>query len=116
MSQLHSVEDVSAVASLVGHDVYVVAVANGQKFEKKMAEPEPGASEPLGRIEREYVFTQGIDDREVVVTASNGQTVISVRRRVRFGFHGYYHAKHLCHRLAGNEHTRISSRQRTQER
>ena len=88
---LQTLEDLSAVASLVGHDVYAVAVANGQKFEKKMAEPEPGASEPLGRIEREYVFTQGIDDREVVVTASNGQTVISVRRRVRFGFHGYYH-------------------------
>ena len=91
VSQLHSVEDVSAVASLVGHDVHVLAVTNGQKFEKKMAEPEPTASEPLGRIEREYVFTQGIDDREVVVTASNGQTVISERRRVRFGFHGYYH-------------------------
>ncbi|HYT45564.1 MAG TPA: hypothetical protein VEP90_24775, partial [Methylomirabilota bacterium] len=28
---------------------------------------------------------------EVVVTASNGQTVISERRRVGFGFHGYYH-------------------------
>src|SRR6266550_5045781 len=91
VSQLHSVEDVSAVVSLVGHDVHVLAVTNGQKFQKKRAEPEPGASEPLGRIEREYVFTQGIDDREVVVTASNGQTVISERRRVGFGFHGYYH-------------------------
>ena len=91
VSQLHSVEDVSAVASLVGHDIHALAVANGQKSEKKMAEPEPGASEPLGRMEREYVFTQGIDDREVVVTASNGQTVISERRRVGFGFHGYYH-------------------------
>ena len=91
VSQLHSLEDVSAVASLVGQDVHALAVANGRKFEKKMAEPELGASEPLGRIEREYVFTQRIDDLEVVVTASNGQTVISARRRVRFGFHGYYH-------------------------
>ena len=91
VSQLHTVEDVSAVASLVGRDVHAVTVANGQKIEKKMAEPEPGASEPLGRIEREYVFTQGFDDLEVVVTARNGQTVISARRRVRFGFHGYYH-------------------------
>src|SRR6202165_3194610 len=91
VSQLHSVEDVSAVASLVGHDVHALAVANGQKIEKKMAEPDPGASEPLGRIEREYVFTKGIGDCEVVVTAGNGQTVISERRRERFGFHGYYH-------------------------
>ena len=91
VSQLHTVEDVSAVASLVGHDVHAVAVANGQKMEKTMAEPEPGASEPLGRLEREYVFTKGMGDREVVVTARNGHTVISERRRVRFGFHGYYH-------------------------
>ena len=91
VSQLHTVEDVSAVASLVGHDVHVLAVTNGQKSEKKMAEPEPGASEPLGRLEREYVFTKGMGDREVVVTARNGHTVISERRRVRFGFHGYYH-------------------------
>lgn len=91
VSQLHTVEDLSAVASLVGHDVHALAVANGQKIEKKMAEPEPGASEPLGRIEREYVFTKRIGDREVVVTASNGYTLISERRRVGFGFHGYYH-------------------------
>ena len=91
VSQLHTVEDVSAVASLVGHDVRALAVANGQKIEKRMAEPEPGASEPLGRIEREYVFIKGIGDREVVVTASNGYTFISERRRVGFGFHGYYH-------------------------
>ena len=90
VSQLHTVEDVSAVASLVGRDVHTVTVANGQKIEKKMAEPEPGASEPLGHIEREYVFTKGIGDREVVVIASNGHTLISERRRVRFGFHGYY--------------------------
>jgi hypothetical protein len=90
VSQLDTVEDVSAVASLVGHDVHALAVAKGQKIEKKMAEPEPGACEPLGRIEREYVFTKGIGDRQVVVTASNGHTLISERRRVGFGFGGYY--------------------------
>src|SRR5947207_15180497 len=53
VSPLHTVEDVSAVASRVGHVVHALAVANGQTLENTMAEPEQVASEPLRRRSRE---------------------------------------------------------------
>ena len=35
INRLHTLEDLSAVASLVGHDVAVLAVTHGKKIEKK---------------------------------------------------------------------------------
>ena len=68
--QLHTLEDLSAVASLVGHDVSVVAVTHGQKSEKKTEQFEPTASEPISYLEREYVFTHRSGHLEIVVTAN----------------------------------------------
>ncbi len=87
VKQLQTLEDLSAVASLVGHDVYVVALTKGTKSEKKTAHFEPTVSEPISRIEREYVFTHRSGNQEIVVTASQGHSLIS-RYRV-CGFHRY---------------------------
>ncbi len=82
---LQTVEDLSAVASLVGHDVYTITVAKGKEIEKQAIQLEPGASDPLGRVEREYVFTKLLRDREIAVTASDGHVCISEKRRIGFG-------------------------------
>jgi hypothetical protein len=87
VNQLQTLEDLSAVASLVGHDVYVVAVTKGTKSEKKTAHFEPTVSEPISSIEREYVFTHRISNQEIVVTASKGHSLISRYRLC--GFHRY---------------------------
>lgn len=60
VNQLQTLEDLSAAASLVGHDVYVVAVTKGKKIEKKTEHFEPTVSEPISRVEREYVFTHSL--------------------------------------------------------
>src|ERR1700676_3536982 len=74
VNPLLTLEDLSAVASLVGHDASVLAVTQGKKCEKTM-EPSVGAS--MHRIEREYVFTRGLGRLEVVVIASKGHCLLS---------------------------------------
>lgn len=87
VQMLHSLEDLSAVVSLVGHDLHAIVVAKGRKREKKVEQLEAQASEPLTSIEREYVLTKCIRGREIIVTASDGHIMISERRIV--GFQGY---------------------------
>lgn len=77
VNHLHTLEDLSAVASLVGHDVSVVAVTKGKKIEIKTQHFEPTVSESISRIEREYVFTRRSGDLEIVVTVSKGHSLIS---------------------------------------
>ena len=77
---LQTLEDLSAVASLVGHDLYVVAATKGKKIEKKTEHVEPSVSGPISRIEREYVFTHGLADREIIVTASKGHSLLALDR------------------------------------
>ena len=84
---IHTLEDLSAVASLVGHDLSVVAVANGQKIERKSEQFEPSVHEPISHIERTYVFTHRLADREIVVTASKGHSLLALYRLC--GFQGY---------------------------
>jgi hypothetical protein len=84
VSRLYTLEDVSSVASLVGHDVRVLAITQGKKFEKKNLRLEPGASEPISSIEREYVYTASIEDQEIAVAAIEGHSWISERRSVGF--------------------------------
>jgi hypothetical protein len=81
---LHTLEDLSAVASLVGHDVSVVAVTKGKKIEKKTQHFEPTVSESISRIEREYVFTRRSGNLEIVVAASKGHSLISRYRLLGF--------------------------------
>jgi hypothetical protein len=87
VNRLQTLEDLSAVASLVGHDVYVVVVTKGKKIEKKTKLFDPTVSEPVCHVEREYVFTSRIGNLEIVVTASKGHVLISRNRLC--GFHRY---------------------------
>lgn len=85
VGQLSTLEDLSAVASLVGHDVRALVAAKAEQIDNEFAEPEPAALEPLRRIERHYLFKSvkwmnGREELEVVVTTGNDQTVISVNR------------------------------------
>lgn len=84
---LHTLEDLSAAVSLVGHDLHAIVVAKGRKRERKVEQPEAEASEPLITIEREYILIGHTRGREITVTASNGHTQISQRCIV--GFQGY---------------------------
>lgn len=88
---LQTLEDLSAVASLVGHDIYVVAVTHGQKNEQKTEQFEPSVSEPISHIERTYVFTYRLADRELVVTAGSGHSLLVLYRLC--GFQGYRQAE-----------------------
>jgi hypothetical protein len=87
VNQLQTLEDLSAVASLVGHDVYVVAATKGKKIEKKTEQFDPTVGEPISRVEREYVFTHRSGNQEIVVTASKSHNLISRYRLC--GFHRY---------------------------
>ena len=84
VSQLQTLEDLSAAASLIGHDLQTLAAARGVKIEKKIEQFEPGASEAISSVEREYIFSKFVADHEVVVTARNGHTFVSVYRMVAF--------------------------------
>ena len=84
VSALYTLEDVSAVASLVGHDLRLLAMTQGKKNERKSLRLEYGASELISRVEREYIFTRYLEDREIVVSASNGHSLILERRTVGF--------------------------------
>ena len=84
---LHTLEDLSAVASLVGHDLFVLAVTHGKKSERKTEQFEPAVGESISRIERVYVFTRSIGRLEIVVTARNGHSLLSRYRLL--GFQGY---------------------------
>ena len=81
---LQTLEDLSAVASLVGHDIYVVAATQGKKIEQKAEHFEPTVSEPICRIERKYVFTRSVGNLEIVVTASKDYSLILLNRLCGF--------------------------------
>ena len=87
VNRLHTLEDLSAVASLVGHDLFVLAVTHGKKSEIKTELFEPTVGESISRIQREYVFTRTIGRLEIVVTVRNGHSLLSRYRLL--GFHGY---------------------------
>jgi hypothetical protein len=87
VNRLHTLEDLSAVASIVGHDLFVFAVTHGKKSERKTEQLELAVGESISRIEREYVFARTIGRLEIVVTARNGHSLLS--RYKLLGFHGY---------------------------
>ena len=55
-------------------------VFKGKKIEKKTEQFEATVSEPISRIDREYVFTHGLGNQEIVVAASKGYSLISLYR------------------------------------
>ena len=112
VNQLQTLEDLSAVASLVGHDVYVVAVTKGTKSEKKTEHFEPTVSEPISRIEREYVFTHRSDHLEIVVTASKGHSLISLYRLCGFQ---RYRSEELSVRLPSDRDIAIGEKPNVDE-
>jgi hypothetical protein len=87
INRLHTLEDLSAVVSLVGHNLSVFAVTHGTKSERKTEQFEPTVGESIRHIEREYVYTQTIGRLKFVVTARNGHSLLSRYRLL--GFHGY---------------------------
>lgn len=87
VSTLQTLEDLSAVASLVGHDLHALAVARGRKLEKKVEQVEAETGEPISTIEREYVLIGCIQDCTIVVTASDDYVMLS--EQSKFGFQGY---------------------------
>ena len=113
VNRLQTLEDLSAVASLVGHDVYVVAVTQGKKIEKKIELFEPAVSEPISRLEREYIFTRCIGNLEIVVTVSKGYSLISRNRLC--GFH-LYPSEELSVRLPSNRDIAVGENPNVDER
>ena len=111
-NQLQTLEDLSAVASLVGHDVYVVAVTKGKKIEKKTEQFDPTMSEPISRIEREYVFTHCLGNLEIVVTASKGHSLISLYRLCGFQ---RYRSEELSVRLPSDRDIAIGEKPNVDE-
>lgn len=84
VSTLHTLEDVSAVASLVGHDLHVLAVAKGKKIEKKIEPPVVGVSGPLSMSETVYVLKIALADRELSVMSSNGHVALAKHSIIGF--------------------------------
>src|SRR5438876_9453869 len=111
-NQLQTLEDLSAVDSLVGHYVYVVAVTKGKKIEKKTEQFDPTMSEPISRIEREYVFTHCLGNLEIVVTASKGHSLISLYRLCGFQ---RYRSEELSVRLPSDRDIAIGEKPNVDE-
>lgn len=81
---LQTLEDLSAVASLVGHDLHVIVVVKGQKLERRVEYAAQGAGEPITCMERIYVLAKSIRDQEIRVTSRNGHAYITRHRIVGF--------------------------------
>jgi len=87
VSKLSTLEDVSAVVSLVGHDLHIIAITQGKHIEKAPKYLVSWAIEPTDNSESgsgEYAYTISFDDREVVVTTSEGHSVIAEHRTIGF--------------------------------
>ena len=87
VKELLTLEDVSSAASLIGHNARVLAMVRGKKIERQVEQYEPETGELIRVLLKEYILNKFAPDREVVVTASQGHTLLSERRIV--GFQGY---------------------------
>ncbi|MBV9689823.1 MAG: hypothetical protein JO202_08935 [Ktedonobacteraceae bacterium] len=84
VNALYTLEDVSAVASLVGHDLYTLIAVQGKTVEKKTECLELAESEFITNIEREYVFSKRFGEQEFVAIANNGLSTLSERRLIGY--------------------------------
>ncbi len=87
INQLQTLEDVSAIASLVGHDLRVLAVTNGQLGEEKIEYLGLGISDTLRNSQKMYSFRISVNGLNLTVSAWDGYVNISQFRSV--GFQGY---------------------------
>ena|SRR5436309_30458 len=71
IDQLHTLEDVSAVASLLGHDLRMIAMAKGIRVEVESSFLTTETNEALDDIEEKYVLAMFIRDREVAIVADD---------------------------------------------
>jgi hypothetical protein len=87
ISQLHTLEDVAAVASLVGHDLTVIARAKGREAEERTAYFEARADDPFGGTQMVYTFRTLLHNRELGITVKGGFATLS--RFTVIGFQSY---------------------------
>ncbi len=87
INQLQTLEDVSAIASLVGHDLRVIAVTNRQVIEEKIEYLEFGVSDTLKNALKMYSLKIVVNGLNLVVSEWDGYVNISQFRTV--GFQGY---------------------------
>ncbi len=65
ISQLHTLEDIAAVTSLVGHDLTVITKAKGREAEERTAYFEARADDPFGGTQTVYTFRTLLHNREL---------------------------------------------------
>ena len=88
IEQIHTLEDVAALASLVGHDLAVIARAKGREAEEKTAYFEESAgSDPSGETRTVYTFRTLLYNRELAVSVKDG--VSTLAKFTVIGFHSY---------------------------
>src|SRR5947209_14969882 len=75
-----TLEDVSAVASLVGHDLHVLTLTKGKSIEKKIERFEPGASEPIRDIKKVDVLRVSFGNHELGVIVRDGHAALTKHR------------------------------------
>jgi hypothetical protein len=82
VKELQTLEDVSAVASLVGHDLHVLTLTKGKRIEKKIERFEPGVSEPIRVIEKVDVLRVSFGNHELGVTVRDGHAALTKHRLI----------------------------------
>lgn len=85
--ELRTLEDLSAVASLVGHDLHTVTVAKGRKLEQKTELVGSWAGESIPAPGRTFEFTRMLLEQEISVKTSAGFASISEKSRI--GLQGF---------------------------
>lgn len=109
INDLMTLEDLSAVASLVGHDATVLAVTRGTRCEQKMS----GELTAMPQAKWGYVFSHVLGRLEVEVAASEGECVLSRYRLM--GFHRY-RSEELSIRLPADRDMAVGQKPNVGER
>lgn len=87
IDQLHTLEDVAAVASLVGHDLAVITMAKGRESEARTAYSGTGSGDPLGSTQTVWTFRTLLYNRELGVTVKGG--IATLAKFTVIGFQSY---------------------------
>ncbi|HLI09783.1 MAG TPA: hypothetical protein VKV40_24700 [Ktedonobacteraceae bacterium] len=75
--QVFALEDVSALASLVGHDLCVIAMAKGGESQERSWIINAGMNDPLSGLQRIYTFRMFQNNREMSVIVKDGLSTLS---------------------------------------
>jgi len=84
IDQLYTLEDVSAAASLLGHDLRVIAMAKGTAVEIRSGFLAGVTNGSIDDIYQKYVLTMFINDQEVVMTADSEHVLVSEKSIIGF--------------------------------